>query len=127
VMLVGGVGITPCMSMLRTFADRGDPRPLVLIYANEDLDAVIFHDEIEALRSSLDLEVVHVLEEPPEEWEGEEGLVDRDLLARHLPRGSRVYDHFVCGPKPMMDAVEKALLALDVPQHRILSERFNMV
>jgi len=127
VMILGGVGVTPCMSMLRTFSDRGDTRPLVLIYANQDLDSVIFHDEIEELRESLDLEVVHVLEEPPEDWEGEEGMVDRDLLARHLPDDGRAYDHFVCGPEPMMDVVEKSLLDLDVPQRHILSERFDMV
>lgn len=127
IMLVGGVGVTPCMSMLRTFADRKVGRPLVLFYANEDLDAVIFREEIEELRERLDLRVVHVLEEPPEDWDGEEGFVDRDLLARQLPDDGRVYDHFICGPEPMMDSVEEALLALGVPQRRILSERFNMV
>jgi predicted ferric reductase len=127
VMIAGGVGITPCMSMLRTFADRKDSRNLVLIYANEDLDGVIFHDELAELQERLDLDVVHVLEEPPDDWDGEEGLVDEELIERHLPDARNAHDYFICGPEPMMNMAEKALLDLGVQQRRILSERFNIV
>lgn len=127
VMLVGGVGVTPCMSMLRTFAQREDRRPVTLIYANVTLEEVIFLDELEALEERLDLEIVHVLEEPPEGWEGESGLLDRELLERHLPDDRDAFDYFICGPEPMMDIAERELLGLGVRQRRILSERFNMV
>jgi predicted ferric reductase len=127
VMIAGGVGVTPFRSMLRTFADRGDPRELHLIFANVSPDQVIFFEELEELRGRLHLTVVHVLEDPPEGWEGESGLIDRELVKRHLPGNPLEFEYFICGPEPMMNIAESALRDLGIPQKRILSERFNMV
>jgi len=127
VFIVGGVGITPVMSMLRTLADRGDRRPLLLIYANKNWEAVTFREEIESLPNRLNLSVVHVLQEPPPDWKGETGFVTTDILRRYLPAEGRRYEHFICGPEPMMNAVEKHLSQLGVPLARFHSERFNLV
>lgn len=127
VMIAGGVGITPMMSMLRTFASRGSRRELHLIYLNVSLDDVLFYDELAELRERLDLTLVHVLEEPPDGWDGEVGLLDQELLKRHLPHEPESVQYFLCGPRPMMNMGESALLELGIPQRLILSERFNMV
>jgi predicted ferric reductase len=129
VFIAGGVGITPMMSMLRTLADRGDRRPLTLIYANKDWENVIFREEIEALQPCLNLKVTHVLERAPEGWTGETGFVTRAVLERHLPPGlerNRV-EVFLCGPEPMMRAVESSLEGLGVWVGDFHSERFNLV
>ncbi|MBV8616874.1 MAG: hypothetical protein JOY66_24300 [Acetobacteraceae bacterium] len=42
VMVAGGIGVTPMMSILRTMADRGDKRPVILLYGNRDWDSVTF-------------------------------------------------------------------------------------
>ncbi len=127
VFIAGGVGITPIMSMLRTLADRGDPRPLLLIYANRNWEGVTFREEIEALKARLNLRVVHVLEQPPEDWTGEKGFVNMDILKRHLPLPQERYEHFICGPEPMMNAVERSLKQLGVSAGDFHSERFNLV
>jgi predicted ferric reductase len=124
--VVGGIGVTPAMSILRTLADRGDRRPLVAFVANVD-DQITFRDELDELRSKLDLEVVHVLESPPDGWTGEVGLVDRDVLGRHLPDAITRWRFFLCGPDPMMDAVEVALCSLGAPGEHIHSERFGWI
>ena len=124
--IAGGVGITGLLSMLRTMADRGDVRPAVLVYANGDWEGVAFRDEVSRLESAMDLTVVHVLERPPADWNDETGWVTADLLARHLPPRYRRFQFFICGPGPMMDAAEAALVALDVPADRIHTERFDM-
>jgi predicted ferric reductase len=125
--VAGGVGITGLLSMLRTMADREDVRPAVLVYANRDWDGVAFRDEIEGLERRLNLTVVHVLGRPPADWTGETGYVSALLLSRHLPRGYRRFQFFICGPPPMMNAAEKALLDLGVPAERVHTERFDMV
>jgi predicted ferric reductase len=127
--IAGGVGITPIMSMLRTLADRGDQRPLVLIYANKEWEGIIFREELEALRKKLNLTLVHVLEKPPADWTGETGFINQSILDRYLPKekARNAVEVFLCGPPPMMDAVETLLAKIGVPLGDFHSERFNFV
>jgi predicted ferric reductase len=126
-LIAGGVGIAGLISMLRTMADRHDVRPALLFYANRDWEGVAFREELESLKSELDLTVVHVLERAPEDWAGETGYVTAEVLSRHLPPGFRRFQFFICGPDPMMDAAEAALVQLGVPPERVHTERFDMV
>jgi len=127
VFIGAGVGITPLISMLRTMADRSDLRPCYLFFGNREWERVAFREEIEELKSRLNLEVVHVLSRPPEGWEGDEGRIDAAVLARHLPERYQHLQYFICGPDSMMDATEDALVHLGVPKRRVHSERFGMV
>jgi len=127
VFVSAGVGIAPVMSMLRTLADRGDRRPLLLIYANTDPDSVIFSDELESLRGRLDLAVVHVLEHPPGDWNGERGRIDAELLRRVLPPDYRGREHFICGPRAVSDIVQRELHAMGVRLGQVHFELFDMV
>ncbi|MFU8803208.1 MAG: ferric reductase-like transmembrane domain-containing protein [Bradymonadaceae bacterium] len=127
VFLAGGVGITPIMSLLRTLAEDEDPRHFVLFYANKNWDGVIFREEIEGFKEKLDLDVVHVLEEPPQDWNGESGFVEEDVLERHLPDREARYFYYICGPEPMMDLVESTLVNRKIPLPHIMSERFEIV
>jgi predicted ferric reductase len=125
--VAGGVGIAPVLSMLRTLADRRDPRPCLLLYANPTWDDVAHREDLDDLTSRLDLEVVHILEHPPEGWEGESGMIDEGVLRRHLPREGRDRLRvFVCGPPPMMDAVEHLLLDHGIPADHLELERFEL-
>jgi predicted ferric reductase len=125
-LLAGGVGIAGLISTIRTMADRHDVRPVILFYANGDWDQVAFREQLEELKDRLDLTVVHVLERPPDDWAGEIGYITTEVLARHLPNGYRRFQYFICGPDPMMDAAESALIELDVPPERVHTERFEM-
>lgn len=129
VFIAGGVGITPMMSTLRTLADRGETRPLWLIYANRDWDSLTFREEIASLGEQLNLSITCVLEKPPEGWSGESGFITREMLERILPaeRRKNLLEIFICGPAPMMDAVENALTAMGFFAGDIHSERFDMV
>jgi predicted ferric reductase len=123
----GGIGITPVMSILRTMRDRGDMRPVLLLYANRDREGITFREEIDTLAEQLDMELVHVLEDPPGERQGEHGYVTPEMIDRILGRRERSgWEFFVCGPEPMMDLVEEALLARGVRLRDISSERFNI-
>ncbi len=87
VFIAGGIGITPVMSMLRALVTRGDRRPLQLIYANKTWDEVTYREELPGFEAGLDLDILHVLEEPPDDWDGGTGFVTKDLLDEHLPKG----------------------------------------
>lgn len=129
--IAGGIGVTPIMSMLRTLRDRRDQRlPLVLIYAANRAEEFAFTAELDDLAASgeVDLDLVRVLADPRDGWSGETGFVTADLLARHLPGASPPDDwHYVlCGPPPMMEVTETALLGMGVPLERIESEQFDI-
>ena len=127
VFIVGGIGITPIMSMLRTLRDRGDGRPLVLIYAVNRQEEILFKEELAELKRQLNLHLVYVLAFPEEGWEGERGFITDELLTRHLPSPeSRTCQYFVCGPEPLMNIVERALSNRGIPLENIHAERFDI-
>jgi predicted ferric reductase len=124
--VAGGVGIAPIMSMLRTLADRGDRRPVVLFYGSRTWDEITFREELDELQLRLDLQVVHVIEQPPEGWQGASGFITAELLGRHLPERKASVQCLMCGPPPMMDAVYPLLVAQGVPAANIDHERFEL-
>ncbi len=127
VFIVGGVGITPVMSMLRTLADRSDLRPLTLIYGAATLDDMTFREELELLEEKLSLKLVLVPTEPPPGWEGERGRVDEPLLRRHASDVASHAEFFVCGPEAMMQAVSGSLRHIGVHPRQIRYEMFGLV
>jgi predicted ferric reductase len=126
VFVVGGVGVAPILSMLRTMEDRRDRRPCLLLYANRGWDDIAHRDELDRLSENLDLSVVHVLEDPPEGWTGESGRIDDELLDRHLGTGRHRARFFLCGPPPMMAAVRQLLDERRILGEHIDSERFDI-
>lgn len=127
VFIAGGVGAAPVISMLRTLAARRDQRPLWLIYGSKQWQEVIFREELEELRQHLDLRLTHALTEPPAGWQGESGHITPELLQKILPADAQRYEYFLCGPKPMSDAVQRGLHTLRVPLGQIHLELFDMV
>lgn len=125
--IVGGIGIAPAMSMLRTLADRGDRRSLVLFYGNRVWERVAFREELDTLATRLHLRVVHVLLEPPPDWSGERGYVTEEVLLRHLPPERHPFHCFLCGPKPMTTSVERSLSKIGMPAAHVHSEVFDWV
>jgi predicted ferric reductase len=123
VLVAGGIGITPAMSLVRTLADRGDQRPVTLVYASRDWDDATFRDELEG----LPVEVVHVLSRPQNGWPGERGRVDASLLERVLPPDAAERNVLVCGPPAMAEAAREALIDVGVPPKHVHVERFESV
>lgn len=126
VFIAGGIGSAPVMSMLRTMAERDDQQPVTFFYGNPTWESVTFRDELEILKEKLNLNLVHVLERPPEDWEGETGYITQDVLERHLPKNCAKCVYFICGPLPMIKIVTHGLRELGVKRDRIHSENYTM-
>jgi len=125
--LAGGVGVAPILSHLRQLRAEGDGRPLKLLYGNRTEAQILYPDELYAMQNDLDLEVIQILAEPPEGWQGETGMLDPDMLAKYCPPESERDDWFyvVCGPPPMIDEVQATLSRIGVPAAHVLSEKFS--
>ncbi|MEX0684514.1 MAG: ferredoxin reductase family protein [Balneolales bacterium] len=127
VFFAGGIGITPIISMLRTMSDRNDQREILLLYGNKDLETIAFRYELEKLQETLNLKVIHVLEEPPEEWDGEKGFINKEIMSRYLFDDSENIAYYINGPPVMQKAIESALTDWNVPLWRLNSESFEIV
>ena len=127
VFIAGGIGTAPIVSMLRTLADRQEERPLWFFCCNNRWQDVTFRRELEALQERLDLRLIHILVEPPDNWEGKVGFITGKLLREVLPDDAGKYEYFMCGPGPMCDAAQLGLKDMQVPQSRVHFELFNMV
>jgi ring-1,2-phenylacetyl-CoA epoxidase subunit PaaE len=126
----GGSGITPMLSLIRTIL-AGEPRStFTLVYGNRTVGSIMFLEMLEELKNRhMDrLRLVHVLSDEPQEVELLSGLLDRDRCAALMERvlaDETIDEAFVCGPGPMMDAAEAALLDAGVPKSHIHVERFG--
>lgn len=126
-LVAGGIGITPLMAMIRHMHDTGDPRRVLLVYANRAERDIVFREELDALAASgrPALTVVHVLDHADDSWTGLRGRVDEALLRRHYPdAAARAF--YVCGPPAMSDGVIRALRKMGVARRAIHSERFSL-
>lgn len=127
VFFAGGIGIAPLISILRDRADRADARPFLLFYATRTVEGTAFRDELATLSGRMRLDLVYVVEEPGEEWAGEEGRIDAALLERYLPEDRRTPRYFMCGPRGMQSSLERLLEGAGVPSNRIHAEVFHWV
>jgi len=126
VFIAGGIGSAPVMSMLRTLADRQAENEITFFFGNPTWDSVIYREELETLKAKLDLNLVHVIERPEEGWQGETGFINVDVLRRNLPVDYQDCTYFLCGPLPMITAVEKALSELQISPMNVHSEQYEM-
>jgi predicted ferric reductase len=127
VLIGGGAGIAPLYSICQTLAERGDPRPVVLFYGGHDPLSLAFREQLDALQQRMNLRCIYTLEAPPADWAGESGYVTAEMLRKHLPAQYKRFQYFLCGPDPMVEAMEHILPSIGVPAERIQTERFIMV
>ena len=125
-LIAGGVGIAPLLGILRQLRSENDPRPVILVYGNRCREQIVHDDELRTMAETGDLKIVHVLQEPPPNWRGHTGMIDRALIADLFSfDGAQRWCYFLCGPPAMLEAAERALLDRRIPERQIVSERFN--
>lgn len=127
----GGSGITPVLSLMKTALAAEPESRFVLFYGNRASNSIMFLEEIAAQKNRFidRLEVYHFLEDEEEDADLFNGRLDKDKVEQVLHmliRPEEIDAAFICGPGPMMDAVEAGLLAAGVPSERILIERFTV-
>jgi predicted ferric reductase len=116
VLLAGGVGITPMMSMLRTLADHDDRRTHHLVVAQRP-DEPLFEPELASLARRLDLRITRTAGR----------RVDARLLHGVLPPEplrDRL-DYFVCGSPSLLAGSLAAIEQLGIPAERVNTEQFG--
>ena len=129
--IAGGSGITPVMSLIKTVL-RSEPNSrFTLLYGNRDSSSVIFLEALAGLKDKYlgRLELYHFLDAEEQDIALFNGMLNRERLEKAIPAlipdAATVDGWFICGPGPMMDAAEGALLDRNIAKERIHIERFT--
>ena len=125
IMISGGIGITPMLSMLRFMADTGDPRRILLIWSNKTRDDIVFGDEFDAFQHLLPgLQIHHVFTR--EKLNGYvQGRLDEEMLEKLLADWDRTAKIFLCGPPAMMHSLGNSLVKLGFSAKSVYKEEFR--
>lgn len=125
VLLAGGVGITPLMSMLRHAVTAEPTRPITLLFSVRTKDDIVFRDEIELLdRRHPQLRVAVAVSRDTATPKHYAGRIDQDLINGLVD--DPVNSIFcICGPIPMIDGMKTLLGDLGVPESQVRAEAFG--
>ena len=125
IMIAGGIGVTPMLSMLRYMADTGDTRSLLLIWSLRSKADMIFADEFESLQqrlANLRVELIFTRNDGPDKTMCRLDPTGLEHILEGWPRNASL---FVCGPPAMMDTITNALKSIGFQASRIYTERFQ--
>ncbi|MFY0594695.1 2Fe-2S iron-sulfur cluster-binding protein [Roseivirga sp.] len=125
ILLGGGSGVTPLMSLAKSILDQEPNSKVTLVYANRNIDSIIFKDGLKAMESNDNFNVVHVLETPNAEVPSHEGYLTQGIVKEVLDNlDDEASEFFICGPTPMMDVAISALEGLGIGASKIRKESF---
>ena len=125
-----GSGITPILSILASTLEEQTESKFTLVYGNRRMDSVMFNEALQDLKDRYPnrLTLIHVLSRQAQEVPLLEGRIDeakvKEIVNSLLPAAS-MDEVFICGPEAMIEATEKALLEVGVPERNIRTERFT--
>ena len=129
-LVAGGSGITPHLSILHTLLVREPQTRFVLIDGNRKEQDILFRAELDALSRQYPnrIHISYVLESPTDSWGGGVGVLDQATFLKELDRSEirqgESVEALLCGPDAMMQAVRAALLSRGWDARRIREERF---
>ncbi|MFP4528628.1 MAG: 2Fe-2S iron-sulfur cluster-binding protein [Candidatus Kapaibacterium sp.] len=131
IMLGGGSGITPLISILKTVMAAEPKSRIYLFYANRREEDIIFRENLDELmkKNPHRLEVIHILSQPSTGWIGPKGRLDShriiELLRKYAGDVINAAEYFICGPPGLMNQFERALDELAVPAAQRHKESFS--
>jgi len=120
-MIAGGTGITPMYQVaVAHLKNPNNTTKFSLIFANVTEDDILLKDELDDLAARFPdrFSVYYVLDKPPTGWTGGSGFVTAEMIQRELPGPGEGCIVLRCGPRPMMDVMERHLDGLGYPKEQ---------
>ena len=123
VMIAGGVGITPFISMVDNLIKTNDNRNIILLYGSQKYDNIIFKDKIDKIKNK-NFKKLYILSEDENIGDFcEKGFLNKTILDNHVIKFHKS-KFYICGPEIMKKAVNSYLYDFGVLQENIISEDF---
>jgi uncharacterized protein len=129
VLIGGGIGLTPVMSMLNQIVESGSTREVQFFYGVRNADEHVMKEHLERIAAENENVTLHICYSSPS---------DTDVLGKDYHHAVRVsvelfkdvlesnnYEYYFCGPPPMMNSLFEDLREWDVPEEHINYEAFG--
>ena len=124
-LLAGGIGITPFVSICKYATDSHLDSKITLFYGCKTENDLTFRKEFEDMqKQNENLKVVFVVNQPGSEWKGAIGIITSDLIKKELPDYKET-TFYICGPPPMVQAMQKLIESMDLQKSQIKLESFT--
>jgi ferredoxin-NADP reductase len=125
-LVAGGSGVVPLVSMARHRTRRHIRTRMSLLYSARSAEDLLFRRELDRMAEGDEgFDVFYTLTRAwPEGWAGYRGRVDGRMLADITP-DRQLTSAFVCGPTPFVENVAKSLVLLGYAPGRVKTERFG--
>ena len=127
VMIAGGIGITPFISMLRSEAEKESPRPMALLYSNRRPEDAAYLDELRSLEQRLDgFHMVATMTgmKGAGGWDGETRRIDPEMV-KAASDGLPKPHYYIAGTPDMCEAMRQMLDDMGIDDQDIHSEDFT--
>ncbi|HWF45297.1 MAG TPA: FAD-dependent oxidoreductase [Candidatus Kapabacteria bacterium] len=126
VFLAGGIGITPFISMVKSATHQRLPHQIYLFHSNHTPEDSPFLDELIALdHSNPNFQYIPTMTDLTDamKWEGERGIIGKDLLERHIG-DLKAPIYYMAGPPGFVTAMRKMLVDSKTDEDNIRFEEF---
>ncbi len=131
VLVGGGSGITPLLSILKSVLHVEPKSKVMLYYGNATEKSIIFKDELLELQNKYKdrFKIYFTVSELPQEWRGLKGFINKEDLIKitndNTGNKKNEAEYFICGPVEMMELVKQTLLSENIPADKIHIEFFT--
>lgn len=123
VLVGGGTGITPLISILRYCTDKKLANKVQLFYSVRLPEEIVFHDEIKRIKEqNPNFEYfITITRGNNIEWEGYKGRINLELLKNQIENPEQKL-YFLCGPKEFVDSIISMLQSMRVKKEQIKTD-----
>ncbi|HSG22386.1 MAG TPA: FAD-dependent oxidoreductase [Azonexus sp.] len=127
VLIAGGIGITPFISILRQAAHDQLPQALILLYSNRRPEDTAFLDELQGLEEKYKhfrlVATMTQMDKSSRSWQGPTGLIDAALV-KQINGELAAPIYYLAGPPAMVEAMRQTLNLAGIDDDDIRSEEF---
>lgn len=126
-MIAGGIGVAPMISIIREMAHNKDDRPVKLLYGNRIQSQIAFQDDLSDASASINLDIDYILSQPPGNWQGIQGQLDKELIEEKLSKIDTPVQwlFLLCGPPGMLESAIQTLKDYGIAASQIRYEKFS--
>lgn len=126
--LIGGIGITPVMSIIKDATEKNLPHKIYLFYSNRRMEDAAFFQELKDLAvKNSHFTFIPTMTQPDKSsqgWSGETGYINRSMIEKYVP-DLQTAIYYLSGPPNMVAPMRKLLNEADVDDDNIKTEEFS--